>query len=418
MRSITLSFVVATVLSGSSLAAQPLPTGDPKALGFSPERLQRLDASMRRFVDDGRHAGLIWLVARRGKIVDFNAYGLRDVESKRPMEKDTILRIYSMSKIVTSVAALILLEEGRYSLGDPVSRFLPEFGTMQVMTGGTAEAPLLTTARGPITIKHLLTHTSGLIYGRENGDALQKIYWRRRSSQAASLEEFTKGLAGLPLHHQPGEAWAYGTSTDVLGRLVEVVSGRSLGQFMAERIFEPLGMHDTGFEVPAAKMARLATIYKSGERGVLVVAEPIGAASPEAGREPAFGGEGLFSTAADYARFAQMLLEGGTLDGRRILGRKTVELMTTNHLTHLPGGHHEFSRAMGFGLGVQVLIDLGQGGVPGSLGEFGWSGAATTFAQIDPKEQMVTLAFAQHFPFNAHKVFDWFVTGAYQALVD
>lgn len=403
-------------VSSAGLLAQALPAGDPVALGLSAERLGTLDAAIQRFVDEKQHAGVVWLVARRGKIVDFNARGLRDIASKKPMEKDSICRMYSMSKIITSVAALILLEEGRYNLDDPVSRFLPEFKKMQVMTGGTADEPLLTTARRPITIRHLFTHTSGLYYDFVDDAALVQIFRRVKPAEAPTLEEFVKRAASLPLKHQPGEAFTYGINTDVLGRLIEVVSGQSLEAFMRQRIFEPLGMVDTGFSVASEKMARLAKTYNAKD-GQLVEAEPAFGAWAEAGRGPAFGGAGIFSTAVDYARFAQMLLNGGVMDGRRILGRKTVEFMTANHLSHLPGGNTG-ARHLGFGLGVSVLIDLGQSPTPGSPGAFGWTGAATTLCQIDPKEQMVLLVLAQHFPYNEHRLFERFLTCAYQALAD
>ena len=398
------------------LFAQALSNGDPGALGLSAERLRTLDAAIQRFVDEKQHAGVIWLVVRRGKIVDFNARGLRDIASKQPMEKDTICRVYSMSKIITSVAALSLLEEGRFNLDDPVSRFLPEFQKMQVMTGGTADAPLLTTARRPITIRHLFTHTSGLYYDFVDDPALVQIFRRVKPADAPTLEEFVKRAASLPLKHQPGEAFTYGINTDILGCLIEVVSGQPLETFMRQRILEPLGMTDTSFDVAPEKMSRLAKTYNQKD-GKLVEAEPVFATWPEGGRGPAFGGAGIFSTAADYARLAQMLLNGGVFDGRRILGRKTVEFMTANHLSHLPGGNTA-ARHLGFGLGVSVLIDLGQSPAPGSLGAFGWTGAATTLCQIDPKEQMVLLVFAQHFPYNEHRLFERFLTCAYQALVD
>ena len=395
-------------------SAEALPKGNPEALGFSPERLATMEKSLQRYVDDGQHSGVIWLVARRGKVVSSGAYGLRDREAGLPMETDTIVRIYSLSKIVTSVAALILFEEGRFDLDDPVSRFLPELGKMQVWVGGTADAPVLMTARSPITIDHLFTHTAGFYYEFSADPELAELFERAELDSAPSLEEFTKKASSLPLKHHPGEAWTYGINTSILGRVIEVVSGQRLGDFLQERIFGPLGMTDTGFSVPAEKRGRLAKVYQIEEDHLVEVELPGDSAPSPGGIGPELGGAGLFSTIGDYTRFAQMLLNGGELDGRRILGRKTVELMATNRLYHL----EQDRQAQGFGLGVSVMIDVGQSKAPGSLGRFGWSGAATTDCGIDPQEEIVALVFTQHFPFNEHRLFERFTTGYMQALVD
>ena len=331
------------------------------------------------------------------------------------MERDTICRVYSMSKIITSVGVLVLFEEGRFNLDDPVSKYLPELKDMKVMTGGTADAPQLEPLKRPITLKHLLTHTSGLIYDFSGGKELAKLYERANLWTGPGLNDFITKLGRLPLEHQPGDAFTYGVNTDVLGALVEKISGKTLGAFLEERIFHPLGMKDTGFDVPPEKMNRLAKTYKHGADGKFVEAEPIIETWPEPGRGIESGGGGLFSTAGDYARFAQMLLDGGTLDGHRILGRKTVELMTANHMVTLPN-NQAASRQKGFGLGVELTTDLGQLSMPSSLEQFGWYGAATTYCQIDPKEKIVAVALVQHFPFNEHNFFAQFATGYYQAL--
>ena len=396
--------------------AQPLPLGEPEARGFSPERLATMEASLEHFVTEGQHAGVVWLVARRGEVVSTGAHGLRDIEAGLPMEADTIVRIYSMSKIVTSVAALILLEEGRFDLDDPVSRFLPELSSMQVMTGGTADQPLLATASTPITLGHLFTHTAGFYYDFVDDPALAELFKRAKLHETENLEAFVKKAATLPLKHQPGDAWTYGINTSILGRVIEVISGQRFGQFLQSRIFEPLGMPDTGFSVPVEKQDRIAKIYRL-EEGKLVSVDAVFATRPEEGQGPELGGAGLFSTIGDYARFAQMLLNGGELDEQRILGRKTVEFMRTDRLAHLAEPHIG-TPAQGFGLGVSVLIDVGQSPAPGSLGRFGWSGAATTDCGIDPREEIVALVFAQHFPFNEHRLFERFATGYLQALVD
>jgi CubicO group peptidase (beta-lactamase class C family) len=411
-----LGLAVALLLP-STLPAESLPIGEPEALGFSPERLATMEASLERFVENGQHSGIVWLVARRGEIASVGAHGLRDREAGLPMEADTIVRIYSMSKIVTSVAALILFEEGRFDLGDPVSRYLPELGTPQVMVGGTADAPLLTTARSPITVDHLFTHTAGFYYDFSVGPELATLVERAELFTAPSLEEFTKRASTLPLRHHPGEAWTYGISTSLLGRLIEVLSGQRLGDFLQERIFGPLRMTDTGFSVPPEKRGRLATIYQTKEGRLTELELSKDQPSPEKARGLELGGAGLFSTIGDYARFAQMLLDGGVLDGQRILGRKTVEFMTVNRLAHLTESHID-DRAEGFGLGVAVMIDVGQSSTPASLGRYGWSGIATTDCQIDPREEIVALVFTQHYPFNEHRLLERFTTGYTQALVD
>ena len=384
---------------------------------MSTERLERLHAEIRRFVSEGKHAGAISLLARNGRIVDWQAFGKRDIEGGLPMEKDTIVRIYSMSKIVTSVAALILLEEARFKLDDPVGDYLPELAHMKVMTGGTAEKPLLADAKTPITLKHLFTHTSGLTY--DFGDSpVEKLNHEAKLSEATSLADFVGRVSRLPLAQEPGERFTYSVSTDVLGALVEKVSGRPFGEFLEERLFRPLGMKDTGFSVPEAKRARLAKIYKKGEDGKLQPAEPSFGIEPGPGPKLESGGAGLFSTTADYARFMQMLLNGGQLDGFRILSRKTVQLMMANHLNHMARTTHQWSESDGFGLGGAVRIDLAKGNALGSVGQFGWSGAATTYANLDPQEKMVALLFVQHFPFDEHKIFWRFSTLAYASLID
>jgi len=411
MKTLALLLMLAFVLPSRA----QLPAVSPSRAGFDSERLAILHAITKRFVDDGQHAGAITLLARNGKLVDFQTYGYRDIEQRLPMERDTICRVYSMSKIITSVAVLMLLEEGRFNLDDPVAKYLPELKDLKVMTGGTADALQLEPLKRPVTIKHLLTHTSGLIYDFAGGDEITKLYQRAELWGGPGLNDFIAKVGKLPLKHQPGDAYTYGINTDVLGALVERVSGRTFGTFLAERLFDPLKMKDTGFDVSPEKMQRLAKTYKHGPDGKLVEDQPIIQTWPEPGRGIESGGAGIFSTAGDYARFAQMLLNGGTLEGQRILGRKTVELMTANHMVTLPN-HQAATRQKGFGLGVEVTTDLGQLSMPSSIGQYGWYGAATTYCQIDPKERIVAVALVQHFPFNEHNFFGQFATGYYQAL--
>ncbi len=406
--------LVLSLLAAVSVQAQ-LPTASPKAAGFDPARLEVLHATTQRFVDEGQHAGVITLLARNGKLVDFQTYGYRDLEKRLPMERDTICRAYSMSKIITCAATLILFEEGRFNLDDPVAKYLPEMQDMKVWTGGTQAAPQLEQLKRSITIKHLLTHTSGLIYDFAGDDELTKLWRNADLWSGPGLTNFIAKLAKLPLKHQPGDAFTYGVNQDVLGALIERVSGMTFGAFLEERIFRPLGMKDTGFDVPPEKMHRLAKTYKHGAEGKFVEDKPLIETWPEAGRGIEAGGAGIFSTAGDFARFAQMLCNGGTLEGKRILGRKTVELMTANHMVTLPN-NQAATRQKGFGLGVEVTTDIGRLSTPSSVGQFGWYGAATTYCQIDPQERLVAIAFAQHFPFNEHNFFAAFQTAYYQAL--
>jgi CubicO group peptidase (beta-lactamase class C family) len=403
-------------LVAATLGFAELPRATPSECGFDESRLAVANATMRASVENGEHAGIVTLLLRNGRVADVQTYGHRDREQKLPMERDTICRMYSMTKIVTSVAVLCLFEDGRFNLDDPVSRFLPELANMKVMTGGSADAPQLVPTRGPLTIKHLLTHTGGFIYDFDGDDALHQIYQRANLWGAPRLADFVKKAGQLPLKHEPGTTFSYGISADLLGALIERVSGKSFGAFLQERIFQPLDMRDTGFDVPANKLLRLAVTYRHAAGGALTATDPMLAAWSEPGRGIESGGAGLFGTADDFARFGQMLCNGGILDGQRILGRKTVELMTANHLTSLPGRAHAFDPSKGFGLGVEVTIDPGKGAVPTSLGQFGWFGAANTNFQVDPKEKIVAIVLAQHFPFNEHKLFARWTTAYYQAL--
>lgn len=382
--------------------------------GFDRNRLKILHETTQSFVDQKQHAGIVTLLAHNGKIVDIHACGYRDIENQLPMERDTICRVYSMSKIITCAATLILLEEGKFNLDDPVANYLPELKNMKVWTGGTQANPQLEPLKRPITIKHLLTHTSGMIYDFAGNDELTKTWRAADLWSGPGLDSFIQKLSKLPLKHQPGDAYTYGANQDVLGALIERVSGMPFGEFLEQRIFRPLGMKDTGFYVPEEKRHRLAKTYKV-VNGKFVEDQPILETWPEKGRGIEAGGSGLFSTAPDFARFAQMLLNGGTLNGKRILGRKTIELMTANHMLNLPN-NQAATRQKGFGLGVEVTTDLGRLSVPSSPGQFGWYGAATTYCQIDPREKIVAIAMVQHFPFNQHQFFAKFQTGYYQAL--
>lgn len=407
-------------LCAGAATSSSLPVAAPPAAGFSPERLDTLHRRLARDVDAGKYSGYIVLLARDGRIVDWRAHGWQDVAAKTPMQRDSIIRIFSMSKIVTSVAILSLLEEGRLKLDDPAEKYLPALKNRQVVTGGTVNTPILEPAKRPFTIRDLLTHTAGYYYDASwSADALpMELMQREKIWDAANLDEFVERVAKLPLNDQPGTRYRYGISTDLLGAIVEKVSGQRLDVFFRERLFAPLGMHDTGFWVPAEKRARVATIYERDAAGQLVPSAWANVNNAGPDRGVLSGGGGLYSTANDYARFAQMLLNGGQLDRTRILSRKTVELMTQNHLQHLAVPHPFGARPLGFGLGVRVITDLGESHTLGSAGAFGWDGAATTFAQIDPKERLVALMLFQHVPFNQDDIIATFTNGAYSALVD
>jgi CubicO group peptidase (beta-lactamase class C family) len=409
-RSMKTLFFALACAAAISVQAQ-LPAASPEAAGFDRARLDVLHVTTKRFVEEGKHAGIITLLARDGKLVDFQTYGYRDIEKQLPMERDTICRMYSMSKIITCAATLILLEDGRFNLDDRITKYLPELKDMWVWSD-TNRGP--SALNRPITIKHLLTHTSGMIYDFAGDDELTKLWRGAELWSGPGLTNFTAKLGKLPLKHQPGDAYTYGVNMDVLGALIERVSGQRFGGFLEERMFAPLGMKDTGFDVPKAKMKRLAKTYKLVE-GKFVEDKPIIDTWPEEGRGIEAGGAGIFSTAGDFARFAQMLCNGGTLDGKRILSRKTIELMTANHMVTLPN-NQSATRQKGFGLGVEVTTEPGQLSMPSSVGQYGWYGAATTYCQIDPKERIVAIALAQHFPFNQHNFFAAFQTGYYQAL--
>ena len=351
--------------------------------------------------------------------MDWRVYGLRDLGARLPMEKDTIVRIYSMSKVISTVAVMILHEEGRLKLDDPVGKYLPALAKMKVFVGRQREAAQAGGCERQMTVKDLLTHTSGLIYGFGKGP-IDEIYRDAKILESPSMDAFVAKLATLPLAHQPGDRFSYGLSIDVLGAIVEKVAGMPFEQFVQQRITTPLGMDDTSYDVAESKRGRLAKVYTLDKANALVEVPETQLAGvyPEPGRGFAAGGAGMFSTIGDYARFGQMLLNGGELDGVRILGRKTVELMMANNLNHLARPTTEFSQADGFGLGGAVRIDLAKGDSPGSVGQFGWSGAATTYFNMDPKEQTVVLVFAQHFPFNQHGLFWQFSTLMYAAMVD
>jgi CubicO group peptidase (beta-lactamase class C family) len=402
-----------------------LPTARPEEVGMSSERLGRVRVAMQRYVDKGLVPGVVMLVARRGRVVYFDAVGYRDVEAKAPMTTDTIFRIASMTKPIASVALMTLYEEGHFLLSDPIAKFLPEFANMKVAQAAppaeTGGAPYkLVPAKNPITIKHILTHTAGFpnTYRGITREEYDKTYPRKNPNE--TIADAVKRLASMPLNFNPGEAWEYGPATDVVGRLVEVISGMTLDEYLRKKIFEPLKMPDTYFYLPASKLNRFAANYQPDEKNgnkIKLVEAPT--AESRWVKEPHnyfSGAGGLVSTAADYFRFQQMMLNGGELDGVRILGRKTVELMTTNHIGDLP--IWLTGPGYGFGLGYSVVKDIGVTGQAGSAGTFGWGGAFCTYFQVDPKEELIGVVMTQVRPYNHINIRQEFMALANQAIVD
>jgi CubicO group peptidase (beta-lactamase class C family) len=423
MKNRTALLALAITVTAAHAAEKPLPKASPQAHGYSPERLERLHDAIQERIERGEYAGAVSLIARDGKTVDWKAYGYRDLELRDAMETNDIFRIYSMTKVMVSAAALILLEEGEFLLGDPVSKYIPEMVEVKVHKGGKGDALELEELSNPITIRHLFTHTSGLAYDFSAPEELKPFYQAGQLFEQENGEAFIRELVKIPLVHQPGERMTYGVSTDVLGRLIEVVSGQSLGGFMKERLFDPLGMADTGFTVPAEKLDRLALLYTTREDELVHLVpdeenwfNPPVDGSCIAGFES--GGGGLYSTAGDYLRFGQMLLNGGELDGVRILSRKSIEIMTANQLEGLEDPTHMYSESDGFGLGVSVRESLARGDLLGSIGQYGWSGAATTYFNADPKERTVVLLLVQHMPYDQHGIFPFFNNLHYQAIID
>ena len=388
------------LLLGAAVLVQatPLPEASPEDVGLSPERLGRLDVAMQKAVDSGELPGAVVFIARDGQLAYAKSFGWQDREKKIPMRNDSIFRLYSMTKPVVSVAAMILVEEGRLGLQEPVSKYIPEFKDMKVgveTKDADGKAVLtLVDAKKQITVQDLLRHTSGLTYGVLGPlNAVKKMYKDADIfSQKWVLADFCRALAKLPLQYQPGTTWEYSHSTDVLGRVVEVASGQSLDVFLAGRIFEPLKMVDTAFQVPPGKQDRLAQpmpdVYTGKTPELIDVTQPATFFA---------GGHGLVSTAGDYLRFAQMLANGGELEGERILGPRTVEYMSSDHVNpqiekgpgFLPGPGY------GFGLGFATRIDRGQSEWPGSPGDYYWAGYAGTYFWIDPVEQLVPVLMSQ-----------------------
>lgn len=418
MKRILLSFI-----SSLPLCAQVLPQVPPEQVGLSQERLNRIRPAMERDIAEGEMAGGVGLIARRGKIAYFDTWGMADREANKPMAKDSIFRMYSMTKAVTGVAVMTLYEDGRFSLRDPVSKFLPEFKNTKVVVEQRDSSVgkniyYTVPADREITILDLLRHTSGLNYTGPRDEHGELMYRKAGVGNPENpLAEMIRRLASVPLVHQPGTIWDYSYSIDVLARLVEVVSGQPIDQYFEEHIFKPLHMVDTGYYVPEEKWKRLAVLYTPSPGAP--VKRSTGPAQDSYKKKPVLmmGGAGLVSTAMDYARFVQMLLNGGQLEAARILSPKTVDLMRSNQLGDIPSVNNVNGR-VGYGFGLTFAVNLGidKTGTIGSKGEYNWGGAAGTAFWIDPQEQMIGVFMVQVMPQLTTK--DQFKQLAYQSIVN
>jgi CubicO group peptidase (beta-lactamase class C family) len=385
-------FAAVLLFVGAARADSILPLArTPEEVGLSSAQLDRLEAVTRAHIEAGIVPGAIMLVARDGKIAWQRVLGFRDRAKNDPMRADSLFRLYSMTKPIVSVAAMMLVEEGIMQINNPVSRFIPEFSDVKVGVekpgaDGDPVLDLMQPVR-PMTVQDLMRHTSGLTYGGSGNTLIQRAYREARiGDRSLSTEEFARRVAGLPLRFSPGRRWEYGVSTDILGRVVEVVSGMSLGAFLEERIFKPLGMIDTAFYLPPEKMGRAVQPSPPPDGRRMTPRFDVGV-------KPAFesGGGGLVGSTEDYLRFTLMLLNGGTFNGKRLLGKQTVDFMTADHVGTAPGR----PPGLGFGLGFEVRKTDGMAALPGSTGEYGWAGNAGTLFWIDPKHKLIALYMVQ-----------------------
>jgi CubicO group peptidase (beta-lactamase class C family) len=405
-----------------------LPLVSPDQVGLSAERLNRISTWMKGWVDAGKLPGMTVAVMRRGELAFAETCGNADVERNKPMRPDTIVRIYSMTKPLTSVAIMMLYEQGRFQLDDPISKFIPGFANQRVFTGGSRGKIDTAPAERDINFRDLLTHTSGLTYGMMESNAVDAIYRAKDGvdfqTADTSLKQVVEKAATIPLIAQPGKAWNYSISTDVLGYLVEVISGQRFETFMLDKVIKPLGMIDTDFHVPADKHDRFAANYNVGPDGKLKLLDDPAKSRYLAPRKVNSGGGGLVSTASDYLRFCKFMLNKGELDGVRLLGRKTVELMTSNHLKGDMGdmGAPKFSEStylgIGFGLGFSVMIDPAKAQILGTPGEYAWGGAASTAFWCDPKEDMAVVLLTQLMPSSTYPIRRELRVLSYQAIID
>ncbi|MBC60614.1 MAG: serine hydrolase [Gammaproteobacteria bacterium] len=416
-----IAIFIISVLISSTIAAADLSRSRPEELGISSERLGRLDTVLNSYVEENLIAGQVLLVLRKGRIAHSLANGMRDIEATDPMKEDTIFRIASQTKALVSTGIMILHERGQLDISHPLSRYIPEWENVQVAVPNENGSYNLEPVERPITLRHLLTHTAGMSYGtgpasREWEEAdFQGWYFANKTE---TIGESIARMASLPLDAHPGTAWIYGYNTDILGAVIEKASGMDLNNFLQQEIFEPLEMSDSHFYLPENKRDRLAVVYQPKPGGgIQAIPATDGMRSQglyiDGPRISYSGGAGLLSTANDYARFLQMTLNGGELDGKRILSRKTIELMTTNHLGDLP-----FRSGQGFGLGFSIVTDLGERGTLGSVGEYGWGGAYHSTYWVDPLEELVVVYLTQIIPATGLDDYSKLRSGVYQAIID
>jgi len=417
--------LAAALLGVAQAVAGPLPQAAPASVGLSAERLARLDSAMQARINGQDKAGIVVLVAKDGKVAHLKAFGMADVEAHEPMRPDSIVRLYTMTKPITSVALLTLYEQGKFQLSDPLDKYIPAMANLRVFTGVDAVGNITTEPpRRKPTIHDIFRHTGGFSYGTGTSP-VDRLYQQLGidNARASSLREMiTEKLPQAPLLYQPGEQWIYSVSHDIQAYLVEYFSGMPFDEYLRKTIFGPLGMKDTFFGLSPERAARQTSVYgPDGNAALKRIEDREGRRSANDADSYArfakvpFGGTGLSSTAMDYARFAQMLVNGGELDGVRILGRKTVELMASNNLPPAVGQLSGRNAGSGYGLGVIVLVDPPMSGNLGSPGQFGWAGAATTWVIMDPKEKMVSLLLAQHMPIDFPFSYTW-QTLIYQAI--
>lgn len=403
-------------------------TSSPADLGMDPTRLGYLDDHLKRYVDGGKLAGTLMLVARGGEVAHFEPYGLADRERNTPMQRDTLFRIYSMSKPITSIALMQLYERGLMQIDDPVHKYIPEWSEQRVYVMGSGPGMLTKPVTRPMTVRDLLSHQSGLTYGfleRTNVDAMYREKKIGGIEVNGTLKSMITDLAGIPLEFSPGDAWNYSVATDVCGYLVEVISGQRFDEYLQEHIFDPLDMVDTAFHVPAEKAHRFAANYGAAPGGLRLIDDP---ESSSYLTPPSFlsGGGGLVSTASDYLQFCQALLNDGELHGQRIIGRKTLELMTSSHLAdgkdlmgHALGRWAETTfSGIGFGLGFAVTLDPVRAQISGTPGEYNWGGAASTTFWIDPIEDLIAIFMTQLMPSTHYNIRRELRALVYGALTD
>jgi CubicO group peptidase (beta-lactamase class C family) len=415
--------------TSSKTTASLSSAANPESVGFNFERLKKLDAAMAKAVANGEVVGMQTLLARHGKIVTTNTYGKMSVASGQPMRKDTLFRIYSMTKPITGVAMMILYEDGKWGLDDPVTKYIPEFKDLKVWKGKDADGkPILEPAKRPPTMRELMSHTAGFGYGLSDTHPVDKMFQEQKVLTSNGLKDMTTKVGGIPLLFQPGERWSYSIAVDLQGYIIEKLSGETLGQFLESRIFKPLKMHDTSFIVPADKVSRLAAVYRVDQNTrQLVEASPDNRSVQDFTKPPAIesGGGGLVSTTSDYSRFCQMIVNRGELDGVQILSPASIELMGTNQISQAAlsansgGLSGLFSEAVGFGLDFLVFNDPRRAGSLVGKGTLSWGGAAGTWFWIDPTNDVIFIGMIQRFGSSGGvDLVSLSRTLVYQALID